>query len=367
MRSFLRTAHKYLSLTFGLLWLLQAATGVLLVFRGELDDALLQGPNRPLVPATFGAAVTRTAAERAPARLTYILTSEGSRNRFDLLFEDPDGRTRTVRVDGEGRLVVDRPRDHDYPAPGLFQTALDLHESLFSGQRGMWFVGISGLLLLSNVVAGLIMAWPARGQAWRRVLLPGSTGSLPANLFKWHRAVGLMFAAFGIVIVVTGVLQEYPVDNWMGVQRPEPAPRTSSLAPAIPFADALTTALSRHPGAPIAIIEMPGTDHPWYRIRVREDGDSRRVFGWTSVLVDAQDGSVLLDRNATDLATNAKIYNSFYSIHTGEFFGLGGRIVVLVVGLWLTMMCVLGFMLWWTRRNARATVRSPQIRMATTK
>ena len=367
MRSFLRTAHKYLSLTFGLLWLLQAATGVLLVFRGELDDAMLSGPDKPLVPAIFGAAVTKMATERAPATLTYIVASEGSRNRFDLLFEDLQGRTRTVRVDGEGQLVIDRPRDHDYPAPGLFQTALDMHESLFSGQRGMWFVGISGLLLLSNLVAGLIMAWPARGQTWLRVLLPGTAGSLPANLFKWHRALGLMLVAFGIVIVFTGVLQEYPVDDWMGVQRPEPPPKTSSLPPAVPFGDALTTALSRHRGAPIAIIEMPGADHPWYRIRVREDGESRRVFGWTSVLIDAQDGSVLLDKNAADLATNAKVYNSFYSIHTGEFFGLGGRIVVLAVGLWLTTMCVLGFMLWWTRRKARATVRSPQIRMATTK
>ncbi|MBS0567074.1 MAG: PepSY domain-containing protein [Proteobacteria bacterium] len=367
MRSFLRTAHRYLSLTFGLLWLLQAATGMLLVFRGELDDAMLSGPDKPLSPAAFGSAVTRMAAERVPATLTFILASEGSRNRFDLLFEDPDGLTRSVRVDGEGRLVADRPRDHGYPAPGLFQTALDLHESMFSGQRGMWFVGISGLLLLSNLVAGVIMAWPARGQTWYRVLLPVTAGPLPASLFKWHRALGLILAAFGTVIVATGVLQEYPVDDWMGVQRPEPAARTSPLPPAIAFGDALTTALGRHPGAPIAIVEMPGTDHPWYRIRVREDGESRRVFGWTSVLVDAQDGSILLDKHATDLPLNAKIYNSFYSIHTGEFFGLGGRFLVLAVGLWLTTMCVLGFMLWWTRRKARTTIRPPQFRMVTTK
>jgi len=367
MRSFLRTAHKYLSLAFALLWLLQAATGTLLVFRGELDDAMLHGPDQPLNPATFGAAVTRIAAERTPSVLTFVLASEGSRNRFDLLFENPDGRTRVVRIDGVGDLVADRPRDHDYPAPGLFQTALDLHESLFAGQRGMWFVGISGLLLLSNIIMGLIMAWPARGQTWRRVLLPGAAGSLPAKLFKWHRALGLALAAFAIAIVATGVLQEYPVDDWMGVQRPEPAPRTSALPPAVPFGDALTTAFVLHPGAPIALIQMPGADHPWYNIRVREDGDSRRVFGWTSVFVDAHDRSVLLDRKAADLPANEKVYNSFYSIHTGEFFGLGGRIAVLAVGFWLLTMSVLGLLLWWTRRRARTTVRPSHAGMAASK
>jgi uncharacterized iron-regulated membrane protein len=357
MRSLLRATHKYLSLVFGLLWLLQAATGALLVFRGELDDAFLPGPDRPLAPAAFGAAVTRIAAQRTPAVLTFILASEGSKNRFDLLFEDADGRTRTVRVDGAGSVVAERPRDHDYPAPGLLQTALDLHESLFAGRYGMWFMGISGLLLFANLVVGLIVAWPGNGQTWRRVLWPAMTASLPINLFKWHRAFGVMFAVLGSVIVVTGVLLEYPVDDWMGVQRPEPPGQTNALPPTVAFGDALTTALARYPGAPLALIGMPAAEHPWYYIRVRQDGESRRVFGWTSVFVDAHDGRVLLDVPAADLPVNAKVYNSFYSIHTGEFFGLGGRILALLLGLWLIAMGALGAALWWTRRRARAAQR----------
>lgn len=357
MSPFLRTAHKYLSLTFGLLWLLQAVTGTLLVFRGEIDDAMLAGPNQPLKPAVLAEAVTRLAAEHAPSALTILVPSEGSKNRYDLLFEAPDGRTRALRVDGEGQLVVDRPRDHDYPAPGLFQTALDFHESLFAGERGMWFMGVSGFLLLTNIIGGIWIAWPRRGQPWRRVLLPGTAGSAPVKLYKWHRALGLVFAAVTLVTVTTGVLQEYPIDDWMGVQRPEPPARESHGPFAAPFADALATAIARYPGAPIAMIEMPAVEHPWYRIRFRQDGDSRRVFGWTSVLVDAQDGRVLLDVPEAKLPLVNKIYNSFYSIHTGEFFGIGGRIVVLFVGLWLITMAVFGGALWWARRKLRTTTR----------
>src|SRR6185369_652772 len=125
MRSIFRTTHKYLGLTFGILWLLQAFTGVLLVFNGEIDDALLRGADRPLVPAAFAAAASGLAAARPQEKRTYIMASEGSPNRYDLLFTDTDDHTRSVRVDGEGNVLRERPRDYDYPDPGIFQTAHD--------------------------------------------------------------------------------------------------------------------------------------------------------------------------------------------------------------------------------------------------
>jgi len=50
----LRLIHKYLSLTMAVLWLLQAATGVLLVFHWELDDWTVSGPRKSLNPEKLG-------------------------------------------------------------------------------------------------------------------------------------------------------------------------------------------------------------------------------------------------------------------------------------------------------------------------
>ncbi|HEY8010724.1 MAG TPA: PepSY-associated TM helix domain-containing protein [Rudaea sp.] len=350
MRSILRNAHKYLSLTFGLLWILQAATGVILVFRGELDDALLRGPAQPLAPAQFGVEVAKLADKEATSRLTYIMASEGSRNRFDLLFTDKNERTRTLRVDGTGSVLRERPLDYDYPAPGLFQTAHDFHETLFAGDRGKWFLGLSGTLLLSNLLLGLKLAWPARGQAWRRVLLPGTTGAFSANVYKWHRALGLMLVVPAIVIVSCGVLQEWPPDSWLGVETPVPRSANAAQTSVYPLGAALATALARYPDASLGLIEMPSADNAYYRIRLRQPGELRRVYGTTTVYVDAHDGSVLLDRDAFKLPLNEKITNAFYPIHTGEFAGLAGRVMVFCSGLSLLTMAALGASMWWTRR-----------------
>jgi uncharacterized iron-regulated membrane protein len=364
MRPIIRSTHKYLSLGLGALWLLQALSGVLISFQGEIGDALLRGPDRPLAAGPFGAAVATLAAARPQATLTWIMAGEGSPNRYDLLFTDKDDHTRSVHVDGEGAVLRDAPRDYDYPAPGLFQTAHDFHETLFAGDRGKWFLGCSGFVLLTNLLFGLTLAWPARGQSWRRVLLPGTSGPPAVKFYKWHRALGPCLLVPAIVIVACGVLQQWPADRWLGVDSIAPTPHVSAQTQFVPLAAALTTAMQRYPGAALALVEMPGPDQPWYRIRLRQPGELRRVFGQTTVFVDAHDGAILLDRDAFTLPLNEKIANAFYPIHNGEFLGLPGRLVSLLTGLGLLAMGVLGAGLWWTRRSARGATK--RIRPATT-
>jgi uncharacterized iron-regulated membrane protein len=262
-----------------------------------------------------------------------------------------------VRVDGEGALLRDIPRDHDYPAPGLFQIAHDLHETLLAGDRGKWLLGASGFVLLVNLLFALRLAWPASGQPWRRVLLPGFAGAAAAKFYKWHRALGLLLFAPALVIVTCGMLQEWPADRWLGVDAPTPVADATKPAASAGLGAALTAALQRYPGAALALVEMPGADQPWYRIRLRQPAELRRVFGETTVYVDARDASVLLDRDAFKLPLNEKIANAFYPVHTGEFLGLPGRLVSLLSGLSLISMIVLGAGVWWTRRRTRATTR----------
>ena len=351
MRNILRNTHKYLSLTFGLLWVLQALTGVLISFRGEIEDALLAGPEQPLDPARLGAAAATLAAARPAATLAYVMASEGSPNRFDVLFTDARDRTDSVRVDGAGTVLRERPYDYGYPGPGLLQTAHDFHETLFFGDRGKLFLGFSGALLLSNLLIALKLAWPGRGQAWRRVLLPGSAGPPSAKLFKWHRALGLVVVLPAIFFVACGVAQQWPTDEWLGVKSVQPDARSASGAGTVALGDVLSTALARHPGATLSIVSMPDAERPWYRVRMRQPGEWRRVFGKTAVYVDARDGSVLLDRDAATMPLNERISDAFYPLHSGEFLGYAGRVVVLATGLGLLTMAGLGVCLWWARRR----------------
>ena len=53
MKITLRQVHRYLALALAVLWLSQALTGLVMVFRWELDDAFIAGDAVPLDPAAL--------------------------------------------------------------------------------------------------------------------------------------------------------------------------------------------------------------------------------------------------------------------------------------------------------------------------
>jgi uncharacterized iron-regulated membrane protein len=353
----LRTVHRYCSLVFAVLWLLQAATGVLLVFHWELDDALVAGPAAKLDAARLGARLQAVQAARPHDRVASLYASGGDPGRFDILVETQAGGTDAIRIDGAGTVLRDAPYDYDWPRAGLFQFATYLHQTLLLGDRGTIFIGVSGVLLLSNLLLGMRLAWPRRGQ-WLRALRPARLRGI-AWFYAWHRALGLAFVVPALLLVATGILLAFaePVSNWIGVVRATPGAVEKAGEIALPPGAAIAAALQRFPDGQFASLRMPGEDSPWYRVRLRRPGEWRRVYGTTSVFVDARDGQVLLAEDARDGNVTTRAFESLQPLHTGEAGGWVFRSLVAIEGLWLLAMIVLGVGLWWQRRRVAQRAR----------
>src|SRR6266404_4182806 len=75
MKRTVRRVHKYLSLGLLVLWLLQAVTGVLLVFHWELDDLGVAGPRVALNPYKLDTALERFQQEHPGQPVNAIYTS----------------------------------------------------------------------------------------------------------------------------------------------------------------------------------------------------------------------------------------------------------------------------------------------------
>ena len=361
MKSLFKSLHRYVSLAFASVWLVQALTGVLMVFHWELDDALVAGEHRPLSVRELGDAAQRVQAQHPHARLTALYATAGAPDRFDLYLEDAAGRTDIVRVDGAGRALLERPLDHDYARAGFIQAAIVMHQTLFAGDRGKLFIGCSGIVLFSNILMGLVLAWPRR-RDWKRALLPTATRQRVANLFAWHRACGLWLALPAMVLVGAGAMLAFegPVEAFFGTDAapPElatvPASQVDSLTTAIVTpAVALQRGLDRFPTATLASLRMPAPGAPWYRVRVRQPGEAARVYGTTAIYVSAVDGRVLAVDDPLRAGLNRRGVDALYPLHTGEIGGWLGRLVSLSVALWLLGMLVLGVSLWSGRRRSR--------------
>jgi uncharacterized iron-regulated membrane protein len=360
MRVKIKHLHRWASLTMAAFWCMQALTGLLLVFHWEIDDATILAAAQAVDIEKIGQRIEALQSEGTGRSVSSIWATAGVPDRFDITVEhDDSGLSEVLRVDGQGDVIRSRTSDELWRNGGFIDTAVRFHQTLLAGDPGDWIIGISGILLLTNMGLGLKLAWPARGQ-WRRALVPARARTATATLYGWHRALGLWIAPLALMTVSCGTLLvfEDAVGAWLGAGIPEPRPvqGVHTGPEEIRPATAMQIALSRYPGSTIAGVQFPEAESPWYRIRVRQDGEARRVFGTTTLFVDRRSGEVLGDFDAFEAPPARRFMELLFPIHTGEVAGLAGRIAILLIGTWLLSMVALGVSLWWTRRPARRPV-----------
>jgi uncharacterized iron-regulated membrane protein len=341
--------HRWLSLAAAIFWLIQAITGVLIVFHWELDDLTVAGAHRP----TDLVAIERTIAALAPPgsghRVDSIWTTAGLADRYNVTVSDiRTDRAQSVRISGDGMVL----RAQDDEALSATDMVVLTHHNLLSGDVGSWIVGISGLLLLSNLALGLIAAWPRR-RTWRRALTPSRTGPAAARLYGWHRALGLWVVVAALATVSTGTMLVFHdgVEKLIGARSVSMPDVPASNATFIPFSTAVRTAQGVLPGSSLTAVTMPTPENAVYRVRLLAPDEPRRAYGMSFVYVDAVTGRVRGTFPAGEAPLPRKFSESLFAFHTGEMGGLLGRLLMIALGLCLASMIVIGTMLWVKRRR----------------
>lgn len=353
MKAVLRRWHRRIALGLAALWLVQAATGTLMVFRWEIDDATVRSGNAGVDLAAVAARIDALERERPGSKVTQLYASGGAPDRFDLYVTDPAGRDSTVRIDGSGTVLRERPDGHDLLRAGLIPNAAELHQTLFSGEIGRWVIAASGAGLLVTVAMGAYLAWPRRRRQWRAVLWPRGALSGVARRYALHRAIGFWFAVPVTVVVTAGVLMALPLDHWLGedggsVANAAPQARDARV---VRLPDAVAEALRRYPHAAFSGVTLPTAGEPTFRVRLLQPAEWRRVYGRTFVEVSARDGRILHVEDALAAARTRRFLDALYPVHTGEAGGPAGRIIALCAGAGVLAMLVLGIRLWSLQRG----------------
>lgn len=354
--------HRYLSLSVALLWLLQALTGTILVFHREIDALVLDAPRVARDFTALDAGLADLRREHPGWDMPFIYAADGFSNQLDVYLRDPAGHYEVFRMDGRGEVLRVLPSNPDELDAGMFEIALELHKSLLAGDAGHILVAVSAILLLTNIALGIRLAWPRAGQ-WRRALSLPKPGWNQRFTFALHRTLGLWMAVPAMVVVTAGALivwDDYTAE-WLGavVTPPavEPIADVAETTPITPAA-AMARAMAQYPGARFSVLNMPRDDAPYYKVRLAQKGELRKVFGHTAVFVSARDGAILARHEPQRAAPYAAVASAFYPVHLGEAWGLPGRIMTFTVGLWLMAMITLGLILWWRRgrRKGKRTI-----------
>jgi uncharacterized iron-regulated membrane protein len=341
--------HRGLGVAACAFWLLQATTGILSVFHWELEDSLISSLRKPTDLQAIQLRLAALAPPHSGKSISMIWTTAGLPDRYDVWVEDErGGPTAVIRIAGDGQVLRRKTQgSHDF-----FSYVIELHQSLSAGKHGRWVVGLSGILLISNLLLGLRGALPKPGR-WKAALWPRRGPSRHTRPYGWHRALGLWFAIPALVLFSAGVGLAYKDGiGWIiGAHAPSMPAELRTTNKAVDFASAVEAAFKAAHSQRLTEVEMPRAEDATYRIRVLGPGELRRAVGTTTVFVSASTGAVRGIFPPSSQPLSQRFINTLYSIHTGEAGGWPGRLLVLAIGSWLATMIILGLRMRSARRK----------------
>lgn len=370
-RVIMRRIHLWLGLSVGLLFALAGLTGSVLVFYPELDTLLhqeLRQVQPGARPASWEAVYQRlrqahpdrSGAWRIEVRpdggaipVRYYKPRETRDRDFAplMLWVDPVS-LRTLRSDFWG----------DYAVTWTY----DLHYRLLLGRPGALIMGIAGMAMLVLLASGLWAWWPRPG-ALRRSLRFKPDAAPIRRLYDIHKLAGLWSLVLLLVVTVTGVMLDLPDQVRPIIAQASPLFTSPSLVSrpgpggALPLDGLVQLAQARFPGAQLAWIETPATPAGTVRINLAQAGEPSRRFPRTNVWLDPYSGQIMAVRDAQRDSAGDAVLTWLHPLHSGEAFGLTGRILVFLSGIASAVLFVTGVLRWAQRRTSARPVTSAKM------
>ena len=345
--------HRYLSLAVLAVWMLQAASGVILTFHRGVEDRIMGVSGKEADPEAIDRVFTRI--KRDYGKPTEMFAGGDGPGRFDVLLEEKEGRQVRVWIDAaDGRILGSDLWSGPFAEQRWLHLMFEFHNSFLNGKTGKKIVSVSGMLLVTNLLLALWMVWPRRGK-WRELLIPKQGLKGTSAIFVWHRAIGLWFLPIGVILILAGSIMiwrgELESSLKIGPLPPTKSHFSTASIPPLPPSTAIAAATARYPGGKLAVLVLPSEAKPWFLIRLTRPEELRRTLGTTTVYVDALTGEIQSAWSPVDAPKLAYIIDSLYAVHTGEWGGFPSRLLVLATGVWIITMIILGVALWLDRQR----------------
>lgn len=254
----------------------------------------------------------------------------------------------------------------------FFKTVESLHRTLAAGPIGKQIVGASTALLIVLALSGVYLRWPRRplsASAWLRLDF-----RLKGRGFVWHlhAVTGTWLLAFYLVASLTGLWWSYDfyrsaVNGIAGVTTPlrrtPPPAAPPGLAPAS-IDQAWAAFRVDVPDATRASMALTGDAAKPLEIRY-QTAASAHERAWNTLKLDSASGAVVSRELYDEQPRGRRFVSALFPLHSGNFFGAPGRVLMALASLLLPLFAVTGIWLWLLRRRSEA-VRRRQVAIAVT-
>lgn len=356
--------HLWLGLATGLVVVIVALTGCLLVFEKEIDESV----NRNFYFVTVPQQVQRLPLDKLmqaaalvhpSLTITRIGIETAAPDRSFLFMSKKGKQTWLTAVHPYTGQVI---RTMDYNKR-FFTIVLQLHRTLLMNEAGRAITGVSCLVFLVMILTGLILWWPKRWRMLKQRMAVKWTASRKRINWDLH-AVGGFYAHLALfTIALTGLTWAYKwfnngiflvFDGKPYKKREAPVNTVQQPAGAGYYEQVYRTAnkLLAYKGKMTILI--PEQDS--LSLTVSKENYEASISNVTDVLYfEKGTGRILKDRLYNNESTGWKARRIAYPIHTGQIYGLPTKIIAFIACLVAIGLPITGLYIWLGRK--KKTVR----------
>ena len=386
MKKIARAVHLWIGLLFGTILVVLGLTGSALSWMHELDKILNPGLLQVVAPhglypgdsMRVAPALVQSVADMLvrdprygqpntlglPARAgdVFVATYRSSPGHVEAPWTQAVTRhvmvdPATLRVTGErnwGELGLSRAM--------LMPTLFHIHRYLVAGEIGKVVVAITGASLLLTILSGLILWWPrmARSTIWKALTVRHG-GSWPRFCYQLHRTGGFLVAPVLFVMALSGVYFTMPqwvtpVVNAISPVTPKNKSVNHGGGPAehILVGAAITAAQQRFPNGRVTRVSFPPKGVDPFEVRMRQPAELRQGPGATRISIDSGNARVLGVVDPQQARGGDKFLSWLFPLHTGEAFGLAGRIFISLFGFVPLAFFTTGLVTWLKLHRGRS-------------
>lgn len=370
--------HLWLGLTSGLIVVIMAATGCIIAFENELKQVL--HPDRYFIKNVGS---KKLPLSELSAKAEKALPEEGLKIKRVQMSSDPN-RTyifRTLKMDNDAltywgtylyyyRVYIDpytgKVHEVEDAKYDFFEIVLDLHRRLLLGEKiGKTITGYSTLMLAVILFSGLIIWYPKK---MSKKMLKGmffikTSASWKRVNYDLHNVLGFYAIIPLIFIAYSALIWNFEnVDKWIKNTLNGDAPteqKAKSIIPSEEFTNLefILNSIGSKVEKDIlnkksVLINFPRTEEGTYYAELTY---GNKQYQNEQYSFDQYSGKILKYQNYKDkkIGYGTALRERNYDLHTGNIFGLSGRIIYLLAGMIATSLPITGFIIYLNRKKKK--------------
>lgn len=249
-----------------------------------------------------------------------------------------------------GKLISRRDFEHDF-----MHYVEKMHKTLLLGEAGKWIIKVNIVIFLVMLLSGLYLWWPRSKNQRKPAFSLNLKGKFQIVNYSIHNTLGFYFFLPLLLITLTGIWWAVkPVQMWVYAAFGSEMKPKIKIDPALSGGETFTAEMAfdqvaaQYPGwveAHINFARKPGDP---VKVNLRypyEVYKKHNVFEF-----DRYSGRLLYSELYADYSVADKIKHANRDLHTGQNYGVLGKLLAFFSSLFAASLPVTGFLIWYRRK-----------------